>query len=69
MSSIMTFGLEPRDAAADAAYKSTVELWTLYSIGVAVTILRTYARSRAGGWRNLRLDDYVIWVAIVIDSN
>ncbi|OQE08230.1 hypothetical protein PENVUL_c010G08086 [Penicillium vulpinum] len=53
------FGLEARDAASDA-HKTVVELWTLYSIGVAVTILRTYARSRNGGWRNLRLDDYLI---------
>ncbi|KAJ5834591.1 hypothetical protein N7447_000617 [Penicillium robsamsonii] len=65
MSNFMAFGLEPRDAASDA-YKATVELWTLYSIGVAVTILRTYARSRSGGLRNLRLDDYLVWVGIVL---
>ncbi|KAJ5500216.1 hypothetical protein N7453_009267 [Penicillium expansum] len=65
MSTVMAFGLEARDAASDA-HKATVELWTLYSIGLAVTILRTYARCRAGGWRNLRLDDYLIWVAIIL---
>lgn len=64
----MAFGLEVRDAASEA-HKATVELWTLYGIAVAVTILRTYARSKTGGWRNLRLDDYLIWVAIVINSN
>lgn len=66
------FELHARDAAQDAAqdaaheaYKSTVELWTLYSIGVAVTMLRTYARVRAVGWKHLRWDDYLIWVGIV----
>lgn len=66
MSGIIT--LAARDAASDAAhaaYKATVELWTLYSFGVAVTLLRTYARVRAVGWRNLRADDYLIWIAIV----
>ncbi|KAJ5879212.1 hypothetical protein N7455_002677 [Penicillium solitum] len=61
----MAFGLEARDAASEA-HKATVELWTLYAIAVAVTILRTYARSKTGGWRNLRLDDYLIWVAIIL---
>ncbi|KOS42117.1 hypothetical protein ACN38_g7041 [Penicillium nordicum] len=61
----MAFGLEARDAASDA-YKTTVELWTEYAIAVAVTILRTYARSKTGGWRNLRLDDYIIWVALIL---
>ncbi|CAI7588966.1 uncharacterized protein N7487_004494 [Penicillium crustosum] len=61
----MAFGLEVRDAASEA-HKATVELWTLYGIAVAVTILRTYARSKTGGWRNLRLDDYLIWVAIIL---
>lgn len=67
MSGIITF--YARDAASDAAkaaaYKATVELWTLYSFGVAVTLLRTYARVRAVGFRNLKADDYLIWVAIV----
>ncbi|CAI7623357.1 unnamed protein product [Penicillium palitans] len=61
----MAFGLEVRDAASEA-HKATVELWTLYAIALAVTILRTYARSKTGGWRNLRLDDYLIWVAIIL---
>ena len=67
----MIFGstLEARDAASDAAYKTNVELWTLYGIGVAFTILRTYARVGAVGFRNLRLDDYLIWVGIVCDRH
>lgn len=64
----MQLGLEIRDVASDA-YSSTVELWTLYAIGVVVTIVRTYARGITGGLKNLRLDDYLIWAAIVLDSN
>jgi hypothetical protein len=67
MSSIIASGLEARDAASDA-HNATIELWTLYSIGVAVTILRTFSRVRTVGLRNLRLDDYLVWVAIVCDS-
>lgn len=43
----------------------TVELWTLYGIGVSFTILRTYARVIAVGIRNLHTDDYLIWLAVV----
>ncbi|KAJ5414764.1 hypothetical protein N7509_001391 [Penicillium cosmopolitanum] len=61
----MVFALWVRDAAADAARKTNIELWTLYGIGVAFTILRTYSRIRAVGLRNLRLDDYLIWIGII----
>lgn len=61
----MIIGLTARDAQADAAYKQNVELWTLYALGVAFTILRTVARIGAVGIRNLRLDDYLIWMGIV----
>ncbi|KAF1979871.1 hypothetical protein BU23DRAFT_523437 [Bimuria novae-zelandiae CBS 107.79] len=43
-----------------------VELWTLYSLGVSFTILRTYARVKAVGIRDLRADDYLIWFAVLI---
>jgi hypothetical protein len=43
----------------------TVELWTLYALGVSLTILRTYARVVAVGIPNLCVDDYLIWLAIV----
>ncbi|CAG5169333.1 uncharacterized protein ALTATR162_LOCUS7028 [Alternaria atra] len=45
---------------------ATVELWTLYAFGVSFTFLRTYARISAVGFRELKLDDYLIWVAILI---
>ncbi|CAG5174536.1 uncharacterized protein ALTATR162_LOCUS7809 [Alternaria atra] len=45
---------------------ATVELWTLYAFGVSFTILRTYARISAVGFRELQVDDYLIWVAVLI---
>lgn len=44
---------------------STVELWTLYALGVTFTVFRTYARISAVGFRRLHPDDYLIWLAIV----
>jgi hypothetical protein len=43
----------------------TVELWTLYALGVSLTVFRTYARIVAVGVRDLCIDDYLIWLAIV----
>ncbi|CAH0054412.1 unnamed protein product [Clonostachys solani] len=65
--------INPRDAASDAAAAAaieafrqlTIEIWTLYAVGVMSTILRTYARIRAVGVRNLRADDYLMWLAIL----
>jgi hypothetical protein len=56
------------DAAQAALYKSTVVLWTLYAFGVAVTLLRTYSRVRAVGFRHLQAEDFLVWVAIVRGS-
>lgn len=57
-------------AAGAAAMKEALrifntELWTLYAFGVAFTIFRTYARVKAVGWRELRPDDYLVWLAVV----
>lgn len=43
----------------------TVELWTLYALGVTFTVLRAYARVSAVGFRRLHPDDYLIWLAVV----
>ncbi|OHE92469.1 hypothetical protein CORC01_12260 [Colletotrichum orchidophilum] len=64
---------EPTDLAAQATAAAatesnqqfTIEVWTLYGIGVAVTVLRTYARAKAVGFRNFRADDYLVWGAIL----
>ncbi|WQF82341.1 hypothetical protein CDEST_07355 [Colletotrichum destructivum] len=53
------------EATEEAGRQSTIETWTLYGIGVVVTILRTYARANAVGFRDLRADDYLVWVAIL----
>jgi hypothetical protein len=53
-------------AAAAAAFRSfAVELWTLFSVGAAFTVLRTYARIKAVGIKQLRPDDYFVWLGIV----
>ncbi|KAB8235699.1 uncharacterized protein BDW43DRAFT_25348 [Aspergillus alliaceus] len=53
-----------QDAAQAAFHKSAVESWTLYAFGVAATLLRTYSRWSAVGFKHLRADDYLVWVAI-----
>jgi hypothetical protein len=62
------------DSAAQAAMAAAIaaavrifntELWTLYAVGILVTILRTYARVSAVGFKNLRPDDFLVWLAIV----
>ncbi|KAI8951700.1 hypothetical protein F4801DRAFT_544035 [Xylaria longipes] len=62
--------LDPAAAAAAAAASAAarafnIQLFTLYSIGVLVTVLRTYARVKAVGIRNLHADDVLIWIAIL----
>lgn len=52
-------------AALDAARTFNITLWTLYAFGVLVTVLRTYARVKAVGWKRLEADDYLVWVAVV----
>jgi hypothetical protein len=56
------------EAAQAALYKSTVEHWTLYAVGVTVTLLRTYSRVRAVGFRHLQAEDLLVWVGIVRDT-
>ncbi|TVY32617.1 hypothetical protein LSUB1_G007409 [Lachnellula subtilissima] len=52
-------------AIAKAVRAFNAELWTFYTFGVLITILRTYARIKFVGLRGLRADDVIIWVAIV----
>ncbi|PMD63159.1 uncharacterized protein K444DRAFT_610027 [Hyaloscypha bicolor E] len=55
-------------AAAIAAAVRTfnTELWTFYAFGVLITIVRTYARVKAVGIRDLRADDFIVWLAILL---
>jgi hypothetical protein len=53
-------------AAMAAAFRTfNTELFTLYAFGVLVTVFRTYARVKAVGWRELKADDFLVWLAIV----
>lgn len=52
--------------AAEKAFRDvTIEIWTLFAIGVTATILRTYARIRSVGFKGLTMDDYLVWVGVV----
>lgn len=55
-------------AMAAAVSQMEIEVWTLYSVGVCVTILRTYARLKSVGLRNLRADDFLVWGAVVSED-
>lgn len=53
-------------AAAQKALKEfSIEAWTLLGIGIMVTLLRTYARVKFVGFKNLQPDDYLVWVGVV----
>ena len=59
------------DAAAAAAaaaaefHRFVVEVWTLLSVAVVVTVFRTYVRVTTVGLRKLCWDDYLVWVGVV----
>ncbi|KFA71447.1 hypothetical protein S40288_04305 [Stachybotrys chartarum IBT 40288] len=55
-------------AIAAAVRQMEIEVWTLYAIGVCVTILRTYARLKSVGIRNFRADDFLVWGAVLFYS-
>lgn len=50
---------------ADAVREFTQEDWILFSIGLAVTILRTFSRIKQVGFKGLQADDYLVWFAMV----
>lgn len=53
-------------AAAEAAFReSTIEIWTLFAIGLLATIVRTCARLNAVGFKGLRSDDLFVWIGVV----
>ncbi|KAI1110404.1 hypothetical protein F5Y14DRAFT_465674 [Nemania sp. NC0429] len=55
-----------RAASPEAAASAfTIQLWTLYGVGVLTTTLRTYARINAVGVKGLQFDDFAIWLAIL----
>ncbi|KAI1207526.1 uncharacterized protein F4807DRAFT_452868 [Annulohypoxylon truncatum] len=54
-----------QQAAAAAMLQFTIEAWTLLSIGIVVTMLRTYARIKAVGFKGLQADDYLVWIGAI----
>lgn len=42
-----------------------VEAFTLLALALAITCLRTFARIRSIGWKNLWADDYLVVLAVV----
>ncbi|RYP73648.1 hypothetical protein DL771_003536 [Monosporascus sp. 5C6A] len=59
----------PPDAAALAVAQETMkefntEAWTLLSIGLLVTIIRTFGRVKALGFKGLQPDDYLVWLGV-----
>ncbi|KAH8434326.1 uncharacterized protein LDX57_011973 [Aspergillus melleus] len=61
----LTARASEQDAVQAALHKSAVESWTLYAFGLASTLLRTYARGNAVGYKHLRADDYLVWVGVL----
>ncbi|KAJ2995461.1 hypothetical protein NUW58_g1260 [Xylaria curta] len=65
----------PMDAAAAAAAEAqaarafqqfVTEDFTLFAIGLLVTVTRTFARVKQVGWKGLQGDDYLVWLAMLI---
>jgi hypothetical protein len=52
-------------ASRNALRKMDVQLWLLFAVAILVTILRTYVRVKAVGFRGLRADDMLVWAAVV----
>ncbi|RYO91997.1 hypothetical protein DL764_008200 [Monosporascus ibericus] len=49
-------------AAQEAMKRFSIEAWTLLSIGLLVTIVRTFGRIKALGFKGLQPDDFMVWV-------
>ncbi|KAJ6442373.1 hypothetical protein O9K51_05932 [Purpureocillium lavendulum] len=53
-------------AAQEAFQKFSTEAWTLLAVGLSVILLRTYSRLRSVGFKGLRSDDFLVWLAGVL---
>ncbi|KEY69046.1 hypothetical protein S7711_03344 [Stachybotrys chartarum IBT 7711] len=62
----------PSQADMEAAIASlrafNVEAFTLLALALAITGLRTFARIRSIGWKNLWVDDYLVVLAMIFYS-
>lgn len=58
--------LDAMAVASGAATTSLVIEWAvLFGIALFFTGLRTYARARVSGLRGFKLDDFLVWMALV----
>lgn len=55
-------------AAANAFQQFVTEDFTLFAVGLVVTIMRTFARVKQVGFKGLLGDDYLVWVAMVCSA-
>lgn len=51
--------------ALAAFYQFSTEAWVLLGIGIAITILRVFAKIKSAGFRYLGADDYLALLAII----
>jgi hypothetical protein len=61
----MADAVDPAEAAkkAEVFYR---EVWALLGVAILIVCLRTYGRLRTTGFSNFQLDDYLVWLALVI---
>ncbi|KAI0871342.1 hypothetical protein GGS24DRAFT_471824 [Hypoxylon argillaceum] len=53
-------------SAASAFQQFVTEDFTLFSVGLVVTLTRTFARVKQVGFKGLQGDDYLVWIAMLI---
>lgn len=56
-------------AAAAAAKEFNSEVFALLALGILITALRTYSRISSVGFKNLQLDDLLVWLAAVTHAS
>lgn len=57
--------LVARASTGAPAANPTAEIWALFAVGAAATILRLYSRVSLHGFRDLRADDFLASLAVV----
>lgn len=68
MSANMPMDPTAAKAAANAFQSFVTEDFTLFAVGLVVTITRTFARVKQVGFKGLQGDDYLVWLAMVCSA-
>ncbi|KAI1191955.1 hypothetical protein F5B17DRAFT_448370 [Nemania serpens] len=66
MSANMPMDPTAAKAAANAFQSFVTEDFTLFAVGLVVTITRTFARVKQVGFKGLQGDDYLVWLAMLV---